>query len=152
MSSKKLGDVNEGSLKNDHLYNEKELWDDADLNWYDYGFRNYDPQIGRFTQLDPLTDSYPELTPYQYASNDPIANIDIDGLEGGSAVSAFSYSYNTSKIFLAPATQVAAKTGTLLRAVGPIANTARVGALRVATKNGAAQGAKVISMNTAKQE
>jgi hypothetical protein len=37
-------------------------------------------------QLDPLTDDYPFLTPYQYASNDPITNIDIDGLEGGSAV------------------------------------------------------------------
>jgi len=58
------------------------------LNWYDYGFRNYDPQIGRFTQLDPLTDDYPYLTPYQYASCDPITNIDIDGLEGGSAVGA----------------------------------------------------------------
>jgi hypothetical protein len=37
-------------------------------------------------QLDPLTHEYPFLTPYQYASNDPITNIDIDGLEGGSAV------------------------------------------------------------------
>jgi hypothetical protein len=37
-------------------------------------------------QLDPLTDDYPFLTPYQYASNDPITNIDIDGLEGGPAV------------------------------------------------------------------
>ena len=25
---------------------------------------------------------YPEITPYQYASNDPILNIDLDGLEG----------------------------------------------------------------------
>src|SRR6185437_15793082 len=71
-----------GSLKNNNLYNDKELWDDADLDWYDYGFRNYDPQIGRFPQLDPLTDDYPELTNYQYASNDPILNIDLDGLEG----------------------------------------------------------------------
>ena len=73
-------------MKNNNLYNDKELNDDADLNWYDYGFRSYDPQIGRFPQLDPLTDDYPELTPYQYGSNDPIANIDVDGLEGFNAV------------------------------------------------------------------
>ena len=83
ISSKKLADLNEGLVKNNYLYNDKELWDEGDLNWYDYGFRNYDPQIGRFTQLDPLTNEYPELTNYQYASNDPITNIDIDGLEGG---------------------------------------------------------------------
>ncbi len=86
ISSKKLPDANEGGIKNDNLYNDKELWDDADLNWYDYGFRNYDPQIGRFPQLDPLTDDYPELTPYQYAGNEPIANIDIDGLEPGNSI------------------------------------------------------------------
>jgi RHS repeat-associated protein len=88
ISSVKFGDEHEGMLANKNLYNDKELFDDADLNWYDYGFRNYDAQIGRFTQLDPLTWDYPELTNYQYASNDPIANIDIDGLEGGSALSA----------------------------------------------------------------
>jgi RHS repeat-associated protein len=83
-----LGDTYEGTLKNNYLYNDKELFDDADLNWYDYGFRNYDPQIGRFPQLDPLTYSYPFLTPYQYASCDPIDNIDIDGLEGGLSTTA----------------------------------------------------------------
>ena len=82
ISSKKLGDSYEGSLKNEYFYNGKELIDDADLGWYDYGFRYYDPQIGRFPQLDPLTHSYPYLTPYQYASCDPITNIDVDGLEG----------------------------------------------------------------------
>ncbi|MEO6549860.1 MAG: DUF6443 domain-containing protein [Ferruginibacter sp.] len=86
ISSQKLQDPNEGSVVNKELYNDKELVDEADLNWYDYGFRSYDPQIGRFTQLDPLTDDYPELTPYQYASCDPIANIDMDGLEGFNAV------------------------------------------------------------------
>ena len=86
ISSKKLGDSYEGRLDNKYLYNGKELFDDADLNWYDYGFRNYDPQIGRFMQLDPLTFYYPFLTPYQYASDEPITNIDIDGLEEGSSV------------------------------------------------------------------
>lgn len=81
ISSKKLGDSFEGLLKNNNLYNDKELFDDGDLNWYDYGFRNYDPQIGRFMQLDPLTDDYPELTPYQYAGCEPVANVDLDGLE-----------------------------------------------------------------------
>lgn len=37
ISSRKSGDVYEGKLKNDYLYNDKELFDDADLNWYDYG-------------------------------------------------------------------------------------------------------------------
>jgi hypothetical protein len=32
--------------------------------------------------VDPLTKSYPELTPYQFASNSPILMIDLDGLEG----------------------------------------------------------------------
>ena len=38
--------------------------------------------MGRFLSVDPLTKDYPMLTPYQYASNNPIYNIDIDGLEG----------------------------------------------------------------------
>ena len=51
---------------------------------YDYGFRIYDARIGKFLSQDPLFQSYPWLTPYQFAQNDPIRNIDIDGLEGGS--------------------------------------------------------------------
>jgi RHS repeat-associated protein len=90
ISSVKFGDEHEGMLANKNLYNDKELFDDADLNWYDYGFRNYDPQIGRFPQLDPLTWDYPELTNYQYASNDPILNIDLDGLEGFNAIQTLS--------------------------------------------------------------
>jgi RHS repeat-associated protein len=50
-------------------------------NQQDYGMRIYDPRLGRFLSVDPLTKSYPELTPYQFASNMPIAAIDIDGLE-----------------------------------------------------------------------
>jgi|GEM_PF-928933 len=112
ISSKVLPDPNEGFVQNKNLYNDKELIDEADLDWYDYGFRNYDPQIGRFTQLDPLTDDYRDLTPYQYASDEPIANIDLDGLEGdlasvaGSAGAASAALGNTgvaALVLLSPA-------------------------------------------------
>jgi RHS repeat-associated protein len=53
----------------------------------DYGMRIYDTRLGRFLSVDPLTKKYPELTPYQFASNSPTANIDIDGLERGNAIS-----------------------------------------------------------------
>lgn len=48
---------------------------------YDYGFRIYDPRLVRFKSVDPLSPKYPELTPYQFASNTPIKAVDLDGLE-----------------------------------------------------------------------
>jgi RHS repeat-associated protein len=54
-------------------------------NQQDYGMRIYDPRLGRFLSTDPITGEYPELTPYQFASNTPIQAIDLDGLEGAIA-------------------------------------------------------------------
>jgi RHS repeat-associated protein len=51
-------------------------------NQQDYGMRIYDPRLGRFLSIDPLTPKYPWYTPYQFGSNSPISNIDLDGLEG----------------------------------------------------------------------
>jgi hypothetical protein len=45
--------------------------------------RIYDPRVGRFFSMDPISENYPELTPFQFASNNPIESIDIDGLEKG---------------------------------------------------------------------
>lgn len=53
----------------------------ASDNSYDYGFRIYNPSIAKFLSVDPLTKSYPMLTPYQFASNTPLQAIDLDGLE-----------------------------------------------------------------------
>lgn len=53
----------------------------GDGNQQDYGMRIYDPRIARFLSVDPITKQYPELTPYQFASNRPIDGIDLDGLE-----------------------------------------------------------------------
>ena len=37
-----------------YKYNGKEFQDELGLNMYDYGWRNYMPDIGRWTQIDPL--------------------------------------------------------------------------------------------------
>jgi RHS repeat-associated protein len=52
-----------------------------EIGWQDYGMRIYRPDIGRFGSVDPITSQYPELTPFQFASNSPIGGIDLDGLE-----------------------------------------------------------------------
>ena len=50
-------------------------------NQQNYGMRIYDPRLGRFLSVDPLTKSYPWYTTYQFAGNKPIWAIDLDGLE-----------------------------------------------------------------------
>jgi RHS repeat-associated protein len=65
--------------KNMYLYNGKELQDETD--WYDYGARMYDPAIGRFPSLDPLADKFHWVSPYNYAENSPISNVDWWGLQ-----------------------------------------------------------------------
>jgi RHS repeat-associated protein len=54
---------------------------DDETGWQDYGMRIYSPVLCRFFRVDPITKEYPELTPYQFASNTPIWAIDFDGLE-----------------------------------------------------------------------
>ena len=51
-------------------------------NQQDYGMRIYDPRLGKFLSVDPLYKDFPMLTPFQFGSNNPIENIDVDGLEG----------------------------------------------------------------------
>src|SRR5574343_657535 len=53
----------------------------GDGNQQDYGMRVYDGRIGKFLSVDPLTRGFANLTPFQFASNSPIANIDLDGGE-----------------------------------------------------------------------
>lgn len=66
---------------NQYLYNGKELHEDFDLNWIHYGARFYDPGIGRFIGVDPISDKFPHVNTYNYAENSPIANIDLWGLQ-----------------------------------------------------------------------
>ena len=62
-----------------YKYNGKELDRMHGLNQYDYGARNYDPLLCRFTQMDPSCEKYYGVSPYTYCQNTPMNAIDPDG-------------------------------------------------------------------------
>ena len=66
-------------VKNKYGYNEKELNTDFGLNWNDYGARFYDAAVARFQVVDRFSEKYSNINPYQYAKNNPIKYIDING-------------------------------------------------------------------------
>ncbi|MEC4048611.1 RHS repeat-associated core domain-containing protein [Flavobacterium sp. SUN046] len=59
----------------------QERQDELGLNWDTFRYRNYDMAIGRFFGVDPITEQYYSISPYQFAHNNPVWKIELEGLE-----------------------------------------------------------------------
>jgi RHS repeat-associated protein len=77
-------DISVGGInppQNYYLYNNKEL--QSGLGLYDYGARFYDPVTARWTSMDPLEENNRPFNPYNYCKNNPMLNIDPNGMGDG---------------------------------------------------------------------
>ncbi len=91
----------------DYRYGFNEQEQDHDIygnyNSLIFEYRIYDPRLGRFMSIDPLTRSYPWNSPYAFAENRVIDGIDLEGKEWESVneydfVRGTTTVHNTAKI------------------------------------------------------
>lgn len=84
-----------GNAKNKMLYNGKEWQDDAlagtKIDWFDFGARMYDPELGRWSVIDNKAEKYYSVSQYTYALSNPIKYIDPDGNEIVNALKNATY-------------------------------------------------------------
>jgi RHS repeat-associated protein len=71
-----------GKLENKtNKFQGQELDDDLGINYYGFKWRNHDPQIGRFIQIDPLSDKYVHNSTYAFSENKVTSHVELEGLE-----------------------------------------------------------------------
>ena len=72
------GSVNFCVSSTNYKYSSKEL---QETGAYDFGARQYLPDIARWVVPDPLSEKHPDLNPMMYANNNPIRFVDPDGMD-----------------------------------------------------------------------
>jgi RHS repeat-associated protein len=71
----------ENSVENRIKFQGQEHVDDLGLNWDSFKWRNHQPDIGRFFNVDPLSDKYVFNSPYAFSENHVISHVELEGLE-----------------------------------------------------------------------
>jgi len=67
----------QGSYKN-YKFQEQEL---QETGFYSFKWRQYMPDVGRFFNIDPLTEKFPYNSTYAFAENRVIDGRELEGLE-----------------------------------------------------------------------
>ena len=63
-----------------YKYNGKEFDRMHGLNTYDYGARQYSPDLPSWDRIDPLAEEYYSVSPYAYGGNNPVNRVDFYGM------------------------------------------------------------------------
>ena len=84
--------INLALTGNMYKFSSKELDEESGLDWYYFGARYYDPEIARWLSVDPLHNSYSDITPYNYVRNNPLRFIDLWGADSAKYTNSLYYS------------------------------------------------------------
>ncbi len=71
----------ENSVPNKIKFQGQEHIDDLGLNWDSFKWRNHQPDIGRFFNVDPLAEKYSHWSPYAFSGNQVVNARELEGLE-----------------------------------------------------------------------
>ena len=73
--------IKQNYFANRKKFEHQEFNGDLGLNLYEFKWRDHDPQIGRFLQIDPLADKYEYNSTYAFCENKVTSYIELEGLE-----------------------------------------------------------------------
>lgn len=65
----------------DKTFQGQKFDDDLGINYHSFKYRNHDPQIGRFIEIDPLSDKYVYNSTYAFSENCVTTHVELEGRE-----------------------------------------------------------------------
>lgn len=76
--------INRSEAAEKYKFQEQERNEDLGLNWDSFKWRNYDYAIGRFMNVDPLSEKYHYQSHYNFSENRVVDGRELEGLEWAS--------------------------------------------------------------------
>jgi RHS repeat-associated protein len=88
----------ENSLGNRWTFQGQERQDAHELGWYGFKWRNHQPELGRFFNVDPLSEDYKYNSTFAFSENKVTNSIELEGLESWGWISDFSSFYQQHQL------------------------------------------------------